>query len=51
MVLELDAAIGWVMQALDQAGLTKNTLVIFTSDNGPWLTFGNHAGASTAWLR
>ncbi|HRN55873.1 MAG TPA: sulfatase-like hydrolase/transferase [Agriterribacter sp.] len=30
--------------------MTNNTLVVFTSDNGPWLTFGNHAG-NTAGLR
>jgi arylsulfatase len=38
------------MRTLDEQGLTKNTLVVFTSDNGPWLTFGNHAG-NTAGLR
>lgn len=31
-------------------GLDKNTLVIFTSDNGPWINYGNHAG-STGSLR
>ncbi len=41
---EIDWSVGEVMQALDEQGLTKNTLVIFTSDNGPWLTYGNHAG-------
>ena len=46
LMLELDDSIGEVMAALEKNGLTKNTLVIFTSDNGPWLTFGNHAGSS-----
>jgi arylsulfatase len=31
-------------------GVEKNTVIIFTSDNGPWLNFGNHAG-STGGLR
>ena len=38
------------MKALEKNGLAGNTLVIFTSDNGPWLNFGNHAG-TTGGLR
>ena len=34
-VAETDAAIGEVLQALEQSGAAKNTLVIFASDNGP----------------
>lgn len=57
LMMEIDWSIGEVMKALDKNGLSKNTLIIFTSDNGPWLTFGNHAGSSgglregkgTAW--
>jgi hypothetical protein len=33
---EMDNSVGVVMQALEDAGLTESTLVIFTSDNGPW---------------
>jgi arylsulfatase A-like enzyme len=47
---EIDWSVGEVMKALENNGLSKNTLVIFTSDNGPWLTFGNHAG-NTGGLR
>ena len=47
---EVDWSVGQVMKTLDENGLTKNTIVIFTSDNGPWLTFGNHAG-NTGGLR
>jgi arylsulfatase A-like enzyme len=47
---EVDWSVGEVMKTLRENGLSKNTLVIFTSDNGPWLTFGNHAG-STGGLR
>ncbi len=43
---EVDWSVGQVMDALDRHGLTENTLVIFTSDNGPWLNFGNHAGSA-----
>jgi arylsulfatase A-like enzyme len=41
---EVDWSVGEVMKALKKNGIDENTLVIFTSDNGPWLTFGNHAG-------
>lgn len=34
MVLEMDAQVGRVLQALDSAGIANNTIVIFTSDNG-----------------
>lgn len=47
---EIDWSVGEIMKTLDANGLTKNTLVIFTSDNGPWLSYGNHAG-NTAGLR
>jgi arylsulfatase len=50
VMMEVDWSIGEIMKALEQNGLEKNTLVIFTSDNGPWLNFGNHAG-STGGLR
>lgn len=47
---EVDWSVGEVMKALKENGIDKNTLVIFTSDNGPWLSFGNHAG-NTGGLR
>lgn len=50
VIMEIDWSVGEIMKALEKNGLDKNTLVIFTSDNGPWLNFGNHAG-STAGLR
>ena len=46
LMMELDDSVGEVMTTLEKNGLTQNTLVLFTSDNGPWLTFGNHAGSS-----
>ncbi|MGE5421423.1 MAG: sulfatase-like hydrolase/transferase, partial [Chloroflexota bacterium] len=50
VMMEVDWSVGEVLKALEKNGLDKNTLVIFTSDNGPWLNFGNHAG-TTGGLR
>jgi arylsulfatase A-like enzyme len=50
VMMEVDWSVGQVMKALDESGLTQNTIVVFTSDNGPWLVFGNHAG-NTGGLR
>ncbi len=50
VMMEIDWSVGQVMKALKDNGLEENTLIIFTSDNGPWLNFGNHAG-STGGLR
>jgi arylsulfatase A len=46
VVSELDASVGAVLSALDRTGAAANTLVVFTSDNGPWLPFGEHAGSA-----
>lgn len=43
-VMEIDWSVGEVVKALEKNGLSENTLIIFTSDNGPWKSFGNHAG-------
>jgi len=50
VMMEIDWSVGEILHALELNGLTDNTLVIFTTDNGPWLNFGNHAG-STGGLR
>jgi arylsulfatase A len=42
---EVDESVGKVLAALDEEGLAENTLVIYMSDNGPWLNYGNHAGS------
>jgi len=44
VIMELDWSVGQIMQALADHGLEENTIVIFTSDNGPWAVYGNHAG-------
>jgi arylsulfatase len=46
VMMELDWSVGEILKALKESELDKNTLVIFTSDNGPWLNFGNHAGSA-----
>ncbi|MCB0600991.1 MAG: sulfatase [Saprospiraceae bacterium] len=50
VIMELDWSIGQIRKTLDEMGLAKNTLMIVTSDNGPWINYGNHAG-STGGLR
>lgn len=44
VIMEIDWSVGEVMKALRKYGIDENTLVIFTSDNGPWLSYGEHAG-------
>lgn len=46
VMMEVDWSVGQVMEALHNNGLDENTLVIFTSDNGPWLSYGDHAGSA-----
>ena len=46
VIEEIDWSVGEVLKALKQSGLEKDTLVIFTSDNGPWLSYGEHAGSA-----
>lgn len=57
VIEELDWSVGRVMAALKEAKIDDKTLVIFTSDNGPWSMFGPHGGTagplrgekSTSW--
>ena len=44
VVEELDASTGRIMAELEALGLDDNTIVVFTSDNGPWLVMGDHGG-------
>jgi arylsulfatase A len=46
VIAEIDWSVGQILAALKQHGLDDNTLVLFTSDNGPWLSYGNHAGSA-----
>lgn len=44
VIAEIDWSVGEVLKALRTHGIDRDTLVIFTSDNGPWLSYGDHAG-------
>ena len=46
VIMELDWSVGQILQTLQDLGIDDNTLVIFTSDNGPWLSYGNHSGSA-----
>lgn len=46
VIAEIDHAVGEVLRAIKESGIDEKTLVIFTSDNGPWLSYGNHAGSA-----
>ncbi|HWB00207.1 MAG TPA: sulfatase, partial [Pirellulales bacterium] len=43
---EIDWSVGEVLATLKRLELDERTLVIFFSDNGPWLTYGNHGGSA-----
>ncbi len=46
VIMELDWSIGQIRKKLKDLKLEENTLLIVTSDNGPWLNYGNNAGSS-----
>ncbi len=46
VIMELDWSVGEIINTVDKKGLTENTIIIFTSDNGPWLAYGNHSGSA-----
>ena len=46
VMMEVDWSVGQILDTLRKHKLDKNTLVIFTSDNGPWLSYGDHAGSA-----
>ena len=45
VIAEIDWSVGQILEALKREKLDDDTLVMFTSDNGPWLSYGNHAGS------
>ena len=57
VIWEIDWSVGQILKSLKENKIDKNTLVIFTTDNGPWLSYGDHAGSAkplregkgTAW--
>ena len=46
VIHEIDWSMGEILRTLEETGQASNTLVLFTSDNGPWLSYGNHAGSA-----
>lgn len=46
VMLEVDWSVQQVLETIEELNLDENTLIIFTSDNGPWFSFGNHAGST-----
>ena len=46
VIEEIDWSAGEILKTLKSAGIDKNTLVVFTSDNGPWAIFGNQGGSA-----
>jgi len=46
VIEEIDWSVGEILAALKKHSLERDTFVIFASDNGPWLSYGNHAGTA-----
>jgi arylsulfatase A-like enzyme len=46
VIMEIDWSVGQILAALKRNELDRQTLVIYTSDNGPWLSYGRHAGSA-----
>ena len=46
VISEIDWSVGKILAAIRKNGLDRRTLVIFASDNGPWLGYGDHAGSA-----
>ena len=46
VIEEIDWSVGRLVSALEHNGLDRNTVVLFTSDNGPWLVFNEHGGSA-----
>jgi len=46
VIEEIDWSMGQILNKLEDTGLDENTLVVFTSDNGPWLIFNEYGGSA-----
>jgi len=46
VIYELDLQLARIMKSLRDKGIDQDTLIIFTSDNGPWTVWGDHAGSA-----
>jgi len=45
VIHEIDDGVGQIVETLQKNGLEENTILVFTSDNGPWLSYGGHSGS------
>ena len=43
---EVDWSVGMILNSLKETRLDRNTMVIFTSDNGPWLSYRTEGGSA-----
>jgi arylsulfatase len=50
VIREIDWSVGEIRAALERHGILDDTIILFTSDNGPWINYGDHAG-TTGGLR
>jgi arylsulfatase len=46
VIEELDASVGQIVATIQRLGLDQRTLILFASDNGPWTSYGDHAGSA-----
>ncbi len=46
VIEEIDWGVGEILQTLRERGIDEKTMVVFTSDNGPWLVFDDHGGSA-----
>lgn len=46
VMMEVDWSVGEILNAIRKNGIQDKTWVVFTSDNGPWLNYGDHAGSA-----
>ena len=46
VIMEIDWSVGQIRSTLQELGIDGNTLIVFTSDNGPWLTYGIDGGSA-----
>jgi arylsulfatase A len=46
VIMEIDWSVGQILATLKRLDLDRNTMVVFCADNGPWLSYGDHAGSA-----
>ncbi|TBN06331.1 N-acetylgalactosamine-6-sulfatase [Hyunsoonleella flava] len=46
VIEEIDWSVGQIVNKLETSGLLDNTLIVFSSDNGPWLAMRDHGGSA-----